>query len=284
MFAPKDQKTIHETNRDFAVDMLIDTFSKRAWVNNYTCNNPERLTDFIFRACQAYGLGKIIFPARKEHLKELSKQGLAIEGWIEGFFQGRNGYFLTAYPEPGRAKSVDLPGHLVQLKCVMNSPRKEPVALPEGCLVVTPAVGDIPALTRVFKKVFASYPSPLDRPDYLAAVLGKTVLFRVVKQHGKIVSVAAAEVNRSNGCAELTNCATLPGARGAGMMSHLIRQLEQDCISRKVNCLYSLARASSFGMNLVFHRLGYRYRGTLVNNCHISGGFENMNIWVKYSG
>jgi len=45
-------------------------------------------------------------------------------------------------------------------------------------------------------------------------------------------------------------------------------------------CLFSLARASSFGMNL-FRRLDYRYRGTLINNCHISGAYEDMNTWVK---
>nr|WP_315989693.1 hypothetical protein [Desulforamulus aquiferis] len=37
-------------------------------------------------------------------------------------------------------------------------------------------------------------------------------------------------------------------------------------------------------MNLVLHRLGYTFRGTLVNNCHIGGSYEDMNIWVRFNG
>jgi hypothetical protein len=34
-------------------------------------------------------------------------------------------------------------------------------------------------------------------------------------------------------------------------------------------------------MNTALARLGYRFRGRLMNNCHIMGGFEDMNIWVR---
>jgi hypothetical protein len=42
-----------------------------------------------------------------------------------------------------------------------------------------------------------------------------------------------------------------------------------------------MARARSFGMNMVFYQLGYEFNGRLVNNCDIHGGYEDMNIWVK---
>jgi hypothetical protein len=34
-------------------------------------------------------------------------------------------------------------------------------------------------------------------------------------------------------------------------------------------------------MNRVFYNRRYRWTGTLVNNCHISGGFEDMHVWCK---
>jgi len=136
-------------------------------------------------------------------------------------------------------------------------------------------------MAKVFKKVFATYPSPVDQPDYLAAVLGKAALFRVVKYKQAIVSIAAAEVDWANSSAEMTNCATLPELRGLGLMSSLLHALEKDCLAHQIYCLYSLARASMYGMNLVFHRLGYVYQGTLINNCHIGGNYEDMNIWAK---
>jgi len=33
--------------------------------------------------------------------------------------------------------------------------------------------------------------------------------------------------------------------------------------------------------NKAFYRSGYNYGGRLLNNCHIAGSFENMNIWSK---
>jgi hypothetical protein len=34
-------------------------------------------------------------------------------------------------------------------------------------------------------------------------------------------------------------------------------------------------------MTRVFYNRGYVYTGTLVNNCHISGGFEDMHVWCR---
>jgi hypothetical protein len=34
-------------------------------------------------------------------------------------------------------------------------------------------------------------------------------------------------------------------------------------------------------MNRVFFNNDYGWTGTLVNNCHISGGFEDMHVWCK---
>ena len=42
-----------------------------------------------------------------------------------------------------------------------------------------------------------------------------------------------------------------------------------------------MARARSYGMNAVFHGMGYEFMGRLVNNCDIFGAYEDMNIWVR---
>lgn len=283
MFAPQKQPVICKKNEYFTVNMLIDNFSRRAWVSDYVYTYAAELARFINNVCNANGLEKIIFPAREEHYRELKELGFNLEGRIDGFFNGSTAYFLTAYPDQRRACSAGLPGYLEQIRNILERSQKNPAPLPPEYGYCTPSNRDIPALTGIFKQVFATYPSPVDQPDYLAAVLGKTALFKAVKKGCQIVSVAAAEVNWANANAEITNCATLPDCRGAGFMLGLIDELEKECWDRGINCLYSLARASSYGMNLVFHRLGYRFRGTLINNCNISGGYEDMNIWVKYA-
>lgn len=281
MFAPEKQNRIVEKNNDFKVNLLIDDFSKRAWVNDYVIGDPEKLAQFIVQTCTDYNLEKIIWPAKEEDYQNLEKQNFSMEGWIDGFFNGRTAYFFTYYLTPERSISVHASDYMQQIKDITSRPLQKPHPLPYDHNLITPVTRDIPALNTIFKKVFVTYPSPVDQPDYLAAVLGKTALFKAVKNGRAIISVAAAEVNWSYGNAELTNCATLPDSRGGGLMSGIIAELEKECLSKGINCLYSLARASSYGMNLVFHRLGYRYRGTLVNNCHISGDYEDMNIWVK---
>jgi len=273
---------LKEMNREFTVTITIDRFSKRAWVNDYTYRNPGKLLSYINQAAAAHNLEKIIFPVRKKHLSDL-KQGFSSEGWVEGFFNGEDGCFLTAYPVLQRCKSGNLKVLLAKVKEIQFQKRAAPPPLPGGCALHTPEVKDVAELSQLFKSAFASYPSPVDQPGYLAGILGKWALFKAVKRDGRIISAAAAEIDFSKGNAELTNCATLPDSRGGGLMSNLIAALEQECRNRGINSLYSLARASSYGMNLVFHRLGYRYRGTLLNNCHISGAYENMNIWSKYA-
>ena len=283
MFATKENNNlIKEMNRKFTVTITIDQFSKRAWVNDYTYQNPGELLRYINDTAARHNLEKIIFPVRQKHLPDL-KHGFFAEGWIEGFFNGENGCFLTAYPTPQRRKCENMRALLVQLREILARQHSAPAALPDGCTMLTPGLKDVAELGELFKKAFSTYPSPVDQPDYLAGVLGKSALFRVIKEENIIISAAAAEIDSAKNNAELTNCATLPGNRGGGLMSNLIAALEQDCLARGINSLYSLARASSYGMNLVFYRLGYRYRGTLVNNCHICGDYENMNIWSKYA-
>jgi hypothetical protein len=34
-------------------------------------------------------------------------------------------------------------------------------------------------------------------------------------------------------------------------------------------------------MNKVFAGAGYGFSGVLINNCNISGDFEDMNVWFK---
>lgn len=63
--------------------------------------------------------------------------------------------------------------------------------------------------------------------------------------------------------------------------SFLIEALEKEMAGEDIVHVFSLARASSFGMNAVLYHSGYQYGGRLINNCFIAEGLENMNIWCK---
>ena len=65
------------------------------------------------------------------------------------------------------------------------------------------------------------------------------------------------------------------------MAEEIYPYIEDDMEDLGIPNLYTIARARSAGMNRVFHNRGYGRTGTLVNNCHIAGRFEDMHVWCK---
>ena len=56
---------------------------------------------------------------------------------------------------------------------------------------------------------------------------------------------------------------------------------KEEAKRRGLKTAYTIARAVSAGMNRTFAKSGYTFAGTLVNNTHISGHIQSMNIWWK---
>jgi len=145
----------------------------------------------------------------------------------------------------------------------------------------TAGPGDILQMTSVFKRVFETYPSPVFDASYLLEAMSNNVLFKVAEAKNTIVAIASADMDKHNLNAEITDCATLPEHRGNALLATLIMSLEEDLNSKNFKTLYSLSRAVNPGINISLAKLGYSYKGRLINNCHICGGYEDMNIWVK---
>jgi hypothetical protein len=55
------------------------------------------------------------------------------------------------------------------------------------------------------------------------------------------------------------------------ILSELIFQLEKQLKCKGFVTEYSLSMAKNFGINVSLSKLGYLYRGRLINNCNISG-------------
>ncbi len=82
----------------------------------------------------------------------------------------------------------------------------------------------------------------------------------------------------------MTDFATLPEYRGQGAAEKLLDTMGQAAADMPISTVFTIARAESFGMNIVFSRAGYMYGGTLHNNTQISGKLESMNVWHKHIG
>ncbi|WP_135611593.1 putative beta-lysine N-acetyltransferase [Methanococcoides sp. AM1] len=140
---------------------------------------------------------------------------------------------------------------------------------------------DIGQMADVYQKTFDTYPFPIHDPDYLLKTMEDNVVYFGVFKEGKVVALSSAEIDYDYSGVEMTDFATLPEFRGKGLSSELLRKMEKDIKAKGIKTAYTIARASSYGMNIVFAKCGYEYCGRLVNNTNISGNIESMNIWYR---
>ena len=137
-------------------------------------------------------------------------------------------------------------------------------------------------MSLIFKAVFKTYPFPIFDADYLSQVIKKKqAQYFCIRKEERIVAIAAAEIDADNRGAEMTDFATLPEFRGQGLAKCLLAVMEQSMTKKGMKTAFSIARALSPGMNILFAINGYYFGGTLVNNTNIAGDIESMNVWYK---
>nr|WP_051331018.1 putative beta-lysine N-acetyltransferase [Aneurinibacillus terranovensis] len=263
------------------MNVCFDPFNKRMRVDDYR-GNICSIENKIRELAGKYAFTKVIVKTRPEHWQTFLSRGYMLEGVFKGYFNGSDAYSMALYFDLERRTS----GYWIEedeiLDRVLSLPQKfERPDLPSGYALRLATADDADQLAVLYNDVFQTYPTPMNKPHYIKNVMEEGTLFFLIENSGRIVSAASAEVNASYHNAEMTDCATLPEHRKHGLMRVLIIALEQELLSRRIYCAYSLARSLSFGMNAVFHQLGYSYTGRLTKNCNIFDKFEDMSLWVK---
>ena len=279
--APYNQANYYMNIKD--VKVYLDHINKRMKILNYQSisdNIIKEIVDFSM----AEGFGKIISNCRIKLLKQFRSCGFIIEGIINGFFQGEDAYCIAYFLDPKRQVESKREEEDAILYHCFNDPERNLKQENHTFSVRHADVNDIPQMIKLFSAVFETYPSPVFSMEYLEKVMNRHVIFKVAEENGRIISIASAEMDKINLNAEITDCATYPEYRGRGILKNLIHCLENELKEKGFHTAYSLSRAINPGINKALSRLGYKYSGRLINNCHICGGYEDMNIWVKRFG
>ncbi|MBW2177231.1 MAG: hypothetical protein JRH03_09845 [Deltaproteobacteria bacterium] len=119
-------------------------------------------------------------------------------------------------------------------------------------------LGDINEMIRVFRAVFETYPFPIFDADFLSEAMQKReARYYCARKGTRIVAIAASEIDWANQSVEMTD------------------------FEEGMRTAFSIARAISPAMSLVFAANGYSFGGTLDNNTNIAGHIQSMNIWHK---
>lgn len=265
----------------FGVRVQLDRTNARLKVVDYHGPDWEALAACLARTAAGASLTKILFNLRQAEGDVLERFGYVTEGTIPGFFAGETARCWSLFLDPARAVSPYREAEDDLLAEVRQSGGAPAKPLPSGFTLTLLGPSAAGQLAGLYDRVFATYPTPMTDPAYVESVMASHAVFCGVLAGERLVGAASAEVSAEHRHAELTDCATLPEFRGQGILTHLLRELEEEMWHRGIGVLYSLARAGSHGMNAVLNKLGYAYRGRLLNNCHIGGRLEDMNLWVK---
>ncbi len=262
------------------VKLFVDYTNQRLKIIDYPCISEDTIM-FILDFAQKEGLGKVISNCRIKLLKPFRNCGFIIEGIINGFFKGEDAYCISYFIDKKRQVSSNKEEEdKILHQCVVEK-KKSSIVRNQKYIIRNAEESDISEMINLFSCVFKTYPSPIFSSDYLQSVINKKILFKVAVEDEKIISTASADMDNQNMNAEITDCATFQEYRGRGILTGLIQSLEHDLFRKGFCTIYSLSRAINPGINKSLKNTGFNYCGRLINNCHICGSFEDMNIWVK---
>lgn len=263
----------------YNVSIFRDYANSRMKITGYP-HEKEMLKQIINYAARL-NLGKIICNCRIQDIEAFEQCGFIEEGHIDGFYNGEDAICMSYFINEKRQISKQAQKKDAIIFDCINSQNNLVLGIDKSISIRDAQIEDIPQMISLFKDIFATYPSPVFDIDYLKNSMKTKTMFKVAELDHKIISIASAEMDLKNNNAEITDCATNPEFRGKGLLTNLIAELEKSLKQKHFKTLYSLSRATEPGINKALWKMHYKYSGRLINNCDISGGFEDMNIWVK---
>ena len=260
-----------------SIAIFEDQFNRRVRLDEYDGASEEILNGL--NQSLPLWTEKVIAKVLPKDVPFFISAGFVCEGFVAGYFLGADMFFLVKYLSPDRAQSTNWENGQKILEDIQALPA---VKTAETAVEIKRAtLADAPHLATLFTKVFPLYPIPLSEPEHIVNSMNQGTVFVFISKGDEILSAASAEINTKFGNAELTDCATLNQARGNGYMQQLIQRLEVLLAEMNIRCMYTISRSLSFGINKAFYNQGYTFGGRLFNNCYISSGLEDMNIWYK---
>jgi len=259
-------------------------YNDRIYVMRLGPGNTDNLLHELERLVQENRYGKIFAKIPANAWPAFKASEFEIEAVVPGLFNGIvDGLFVAKYFNPAREQELDpeITGRVHQwTQAAPPTPKKHGNReIPE---ITTCNPADAPEMAAIYKEVFQTYPFPIDDPIYLQRMLNEGVPYYAIRNAGRITALAAAEIDWDHKNAEMTDFATLPKWRGHGYAGVLLDHMEYQVTEIGLKTVYTIARASSLGMNAVFQKRGYIYSGLLKNNSQICGAVQSMTIWHKH--
>jgi len=258
-------------------------YNDRVYLMHMDPKDSNNVIQFVLDLAEKNKYSKIIAKVPGSCLKDFTDRGFIEEAMIPQFLKGKEHlYFLAKYFSDDRQKLIN-PEQINKIKKASDlTPKHLPQKLPGNYEFREATIDDSDNIALIYSQIFKSYPFPIMDPDFIVSNISFNVRYFMVWNSGKIVSIAAAEMNPELETVEMTDFATLPEHRGKKFGSYLLWKMEQGMISSGYYVGYTICRANSYGINITFGRRGFMFGGLLINNTNISGEISSMNVWYKH--
>lgn len=258
--------------------------SKRIYLMKLKKADPAKLVPAMEEFAKLNGYTKIFVKVPEYLFEMFLGYGYQKEAKVPGFFHGQEAaMFLCHYLDSNRQQETSL----LELENIVDLARKKEenstpyTTLPAGAILIRCVPDDAERMSKLYKKVFSSYPFPIDDPRYIIDTMLDNISYFGVEINNEFVSLSSAEMDTVSKNVEMTDFATLPESRGNGFAIQLLRYMENRMRCQGIQTAYTIARAVSPAMNITFGKAGYKYGGRLINNTNIAGKIESMNVWYK---
>jgi lysine 2,3-aminomutase len=259
-------------------------FNNRIYLLNLAHNEAAALIPKLDKLAVEKGYTKIFAKIHSDALPEFMLNGYVIEAFVPEFYDGKADCIMMAkFFDEERSK---IPLEKVErFNDLLNafSEAEDPEAMERDKFrhsVLTHA--DIEPVTKVFKRVFETYPFPVHDAGYIAETMDSDdSRYYGIWDGDDLMGISTAEIDIVNKNAEMTDFAVLPEYRGKGLALKLLYFMEKEMKKAGIKTVYTIARLGELGMNKTFLKAGYKYTGTLVKNTNIGGSIESMNIYYK---
>lgn len=231
-----------------------------------------------------HGYTKVFAKIPTSRMEEFIQEGYEVEATTTRFYRGEeDAVFMAYFLRDVRAWEKDAREYERVLQLALDKAKAsayvpDPNALLQFRLCDESDAG---AMADIFRRVFTSYPFPVDDPDYLRETMRGKVKYFGIESEGRLCALSSAEHDDFSLNSEMSDFATLPEFRGKSLAYQLLDIMEDAMKKEGILCAYTIARAISPGMNITFARHGYRWDGRLKNSTNISGAAESMNVWSK---
>lgn len=268
--------------------------NSRLYVMSLSKKDFPKIIDKLDIMASENGYSKIFAKVLSFARDKFIENGYRIEASIPRFYDGQERiYFMCKYFD--RSRMID--DKIEDINKILGISRsKENILedntfkfdLPKGFKYEICDESHISQMANLYGKVFVTYPFPINDPEYIRKTMSENFVYFSIWKDDNIVALSSSEMDINLQNVEMTDFATLPEYQGKGFALYLLYKMENEMRKRNMQVAYTISRAISYGINILFAKMGYKYGGTLTNNTNISvtkdasNNFESMNIWYSY--